>query len=207
MDGESHVSLSSFLIELISLFRRIEHSLSIESSSEDSDSSFDSSVSTSTSSSAENRAIEAALLSGRTIRLQSMGTKTSTGSAKTAEKARKLEKKRMRKGKGKEQAWYAEKGGDSSDSSDDDVLDLSEDFGNGGEASWAEQDEDFIARMQVRLLLSRFGFYSSLISSCAALTANRSHERRSTPNSEGRKRSSSSESKGPQQVVQSYLEW
>lgn len=86
-----------------------------------------------------------------------MGTKTSTGSAKKAEKALKLEKKRMRKGKGKEQAWYAEKGGDSSDSSDDDVLDLSEDFGNGGEPSWAEQDEDFIARMQVR----RFDLVSS----------------------------------------------
>ncbi|GAA5946140.1 hypothetical protein JCM3765_000132 [Sporobolomyces pararoseus] len=130
---------------------RVEHSLSIESSSEeDSDSSFDSSASTSTTSSAENRAIEAALLSGRTLRLQAMGSKPSLGSAKKAEKARKLEKKRLRKGKGKaEQAWYEEKGGDSDeDSSDDDMLDFRGDFGNGGQPSWADDDEDFIAKMQ-----------------------------------------------------------
>jgi hypothetical protein len=127
--------------------------MSIESSSdEESDSSFDSSASTSTTSSAENRAIEAALLSGRTLRLQAMGSKPSLGSAKKAEKERKLEKKRMRKGKGKEQDWYQEKGGDSSDDSSDDddgMLDFRGDFGNGGQPSWADEDEDFIAKMQV----------------------------------------------------------
>ncbi|GAA5936265.1 uncharacterized protein JCM15063_002763 [Sporobolomyces koalae] len=130
---------------------RVEYSMSIESSSseEDSDSSFDSSASNSTTSSAENRAIEAALLSGRTLRLHAMGSRPSPGSARKLEKERKLEKKRLRKGKGKEQAWYEEKGGDSdSDSSDDDVLEFGEDYGQGGETSWAEQDEDFIARMQ-----------------------------------------------------------
>ncbi|GAA5906276.1 uncharacterized protein JCM6883_005502 [Sporobolomyces salmoneus] len=130
---------------------RIEHSLSIESSSEeDSDSSFDSSASTSTTSSAENRAIEAALLSGRTLRLQSMGSKPSLGSQKKAEKERRLEKKRMRKGKGKEQSWYEEKGGDdsSSDEDEDDKLDFRGEFGNGGEPTWADEDEDFIAKMQ-----------------------------------------------------------
>ncbi|GAA5838450.1 hypothetical protein JCM3766R1_005548 [Sporobolomyces carnicolor] len=131
---------------------RVEHSLSIESSSsdEDSDSSFDSSDSTSTTSSAENRAIEAALLSGRTIRLQSMGTKPSLGSAKKLEKQRKLEKKRLRKGKGKEQAWYEEKGDEvsSSDEEGEDRLDFRGEFGHGGEPNWADEDEDFIAKMQ-----------------------------------------------------------
>lgn len=97
-----------------------------------------------------------------------MGSKPSLGSAKKAEKARKLEKKRLRKGKGKaEQAWYEEKGGDSDeDSSDDDMLDFRGDFGNGGQPSWADDDEDFIAKMQVSLLVFLFlDYMSSLLTS------------------------------------------
>ncbi|GAA5915885.1 hypothetical protein JCM5296_002523 [Sporobolomyces johnsonii] len=131
---------------------RVEHSLSLHSSSDSSDSSFDSSVSSDTDSDAESRAIEAALLAGQTLCLQSMGQSGSGG--RKAEKERRKERSRARKGKGRaEEAWYAEKGGES-ESDDESDEDGEGAFGAGGETSWAERDEDFIDRMQAAVRLN-----------------------------------------------------
>ncbi|GAA5954955.1 hypothetical protein JCM21900_005945 [Sporobolomyces salmonicolor] len=133
---------------------RVEHSLSLHSSdsSDSSDSSFDSSVSSDTDSDAESRAIEAALLAGQTLRLQSMGQSGPGG--RKAEKERRKERMRARKGKGRaEEAWYAEKGGES-DSDEESDEDGEGAFGAGGETSWAERDEMFIDRMQAAVRLN-----------------------------------------------------
>lgn len=112
---------------------RVEHSLSLHSSdSEDSD---DSSLSSSTDSAAEDLAVQSALLAGRTIKLSSMGQ--SGGGGRKAERERKKERRRARKGKMR-QADYDD---------DETSSDEAEMFG-GGNDTWADDDEDFIAKMQ-----------------------------------------------------------
>ncbi|GAA5862382.1 hypothetical protein JCM3774_002498 [Rhodotorula dairenensis] len=123
---------------------RVEHSLSLHSSDseEQDDDSDDSSLSSSTDSAAEDLAVQSALLAGRTIKLSSMGQ--SGGGGRKAERERKKERRRARKGK------MRQADSDSDDDDDDDEASSGDDaemFG-GGEDTWADDDEDFIAKMQ-----------------------------------------------------------
>lgn len=95
----------------------------------DQDASFDSSLATSD----EDAAIERALLAGGTIRLSSMG-QTGSGGRRDVK-----ERKRVAKGKGKQ---VVESESDSSD--DDDAM-----FEGGN--TWADNDEDYIRGVQVRV--------------------------------------------------------
>lgn len=135
-DGRSvpQSALSKRLTKLTrSQLSSVEHSLSLHSSdSEDSD---DSSLSSSTDSAAEDLAVQSALLAGRTIKLSSMGQ--SGGGGRKAERERKKERRRARKGKMR-QADYDD---------DETSSDEAEMFG-GGNDTWADDDEDFIAKMQ-----------------------------------------------------------
>jgi hypothetical protein len=74
-------------------------------------------------------------LAGRTIKLSSMGQ--SGGGGRKAERERKKERRRARKGKMR-QADYDD---------DETSSDEAEMFG-GGNDTWADDDEDFIAKMQ-----------------------------------------------------------
>ncbi|GAA5985106.1 hypothetical protein JCM10908_002525 [Rhodotorula pacifica] len=112
---------------------RVEHSLSLHSS--DSDDEDDSSLSSSTDSAAEDLAVQSALLAGRTIKLSSMGQ--SGGGGRKAKRDRKKERLRARKGKMR-QADY-----DDDEASSDDA-----ELFAGGDDTWADNDEDFIAKMQ-----------------------------------------------------------
>ncbi|GAA5874063.1 hypothetical protein JCM8547_004818 [Rhodosporidiobolus lusitaniae] len=113
---------------------RVEHSLSLASTSAE-NTSFDSSLSSSTDSAVEQHAFEAALLSGRPVRISRIGQEG--GGGRKAERERKKEKKRLRKGKGKVLKFVEQ--GDSEE--DEDEL-------FAGKDSWAERDEDFVERMQ-----------------------------------------------------------
>ncbi|GAA6033049.1 hypothetical protein JCM8097_000118 [Rhodosporidiobolus ruineniae] len=117
---------------------RVEHSLSLASSSNES--SFNSSLSSSEDSAVEQLALESALLAGQTVRLQSIGQ--GGGGGRKAERERKKERRRERKGKGRE-VKFLEEEEDEEDSDDDDDAMLFQ-----GKDSWAERDEDFIERMQ-----------------------------------------------------------
>ncbi|GAA6018862.1 hypothetical protein JCM8202_002265 [Rhodotorula sphaerocarpa] len=110
---------------------RVEHAMSL-ASSDDSD---DSSLSSSTDSDVELYAFETALMSGGKIQLSSIGQ--SGGGGRKAERARRKERRRERKGK---MRAFAE------EDDDDDSSDEAEMFGGGD--TWADQDEDYIARLQ-----------------------------------------------------------
>lgn len=111
--------------------------MSLHSSDSEADDSDDSSISSSTDSAAEDLAVQSALLAGRTIKLSSIGQ--SGGGGRKAERERKKERRRARKGKMRE-----------ADFDDDNEASSGEDaeiFG-GGNDTWADNDEDFIAKMQ-----------------------------------------------------------
>lgn len=90
------------------------------------------------SSDEEDRAIEAALLSGKKIRLASMGQAGPGG------RRDKGDRKRAKKGKGRAQVFESDD--DDSSSDDDDGP------GRGGGTTWADDDEDYIRGLQVRSL-------------------------------------------------------
>ncbi|GAA5821689.1 hypothetical protein JCM11251_000972 [Rhodosporidiobolus azoricus] len=118
---------------------RVEHSLSLASTSGE-NTSFDSSLSSSTDSAVEDYEFEKALLSGGTVRLQSIGQ--GGGGGKKAERERKKERIRARKGKGK--ALEMDEDDDSEEDSDED----GDEQLFRGKNTWADDDEAFIRRMQ-----------------------------------------------------------
>lgn len=134
----------------------VEHSLSLASTSGE-NTSFDSSLSSSTDSAVEDYEFENALLSGKTVRLQSIGQ--GGGGGRKADRERKKERMRARKGKGRAVEIVEDEEDGSEDSSDEDEG-LFE-----GRNTWADDDEAFIRRMQVRisppLLLSPLTFATS----------------------------------------------
>lgn len=93
---------------------------------EDAEFSLSESELSSTDDEESSRQIEAALLSGNTVRFSSMGQAGAGG------RRDKKEKKRIKKGKGK---WE-------SDDSDDEMFD--------GKGTWADDDDDYIRGVQVR---------------------------------------------------------
>lgn len=111
------------------------------------DDASDSSLSSTTSS----LEIEAALLSGSTVRFSSIGMSGPGG------RSGKKEKKRAKKGKGK----YVSSDSDSDDAEEEEEEDESDDDemfdGKGRGRTWADNDEDYIRGVQVRNhLLSSF---------------------------------------------------
>lgn len=122
---------------LIFRARRVEHSLSIATDSSEA-SDFDSSLSSSTDSEAEGLDVAEALLAGGTVRLSMMGQ--AGGGGRKAERERKKERRRERKGK-----MRAAEESDEDEDDDDEAMLFQ------GNDTWADRDEEYIARVQVRL--------------------------------------------------------
>ncbi|GAA5910248.1 hypothetical protein JCM6882_001785 [Rhodosporidiobolus microsporus] len=123
---------------------RVEHSLSLASTSGE-NTSFDSSLSSSTDSDVEQYEFESALLSGQTVRLQSIGQ--GGGGGRKAERERKKERARARKGKGRAVEIVDEDEDEDSDEDEDEQLFR-------GKNTWADDDEAFIRRMQRTVALN-----------------------------------------------------
>lgn len=104
--------------------------MSLASSDSDSD---DSSLSSSTDSDVELHAFETALLAGGKVKLSSMGQ--AGGGGRRAERDRKKERRRERKGK-----MRAAESSSNDDSEDAEMF--------GGNNTWADEDEEYIARLQ-----------------------------------------------------------
>ncbi|GAA6002964.1 uncharacterized protein JCM10292_000269 [Rhodotorula paludigena] len=141
---------------------RVEHSLSI-ASSDGEDSSFDSSLSSSTDSDAELYAFESALLAGQKVQFSQMGERGHGG--RKAEREKKKERRRERKGKAREVELP---GGEDEDEDDDDDAMLFT-----GKDSWADRDEDYIAKVQAAVR-----FNADLLETAAGGRQNRRANRR-----------------------------
>ncbi|KAJ8292405.1 Mechanosensitive ion channel protein Msy1 [Rhodotorula toruloides] len=115
---------------------QVEHSLSIATDSSEA-SDFDSSLSSSTDSEAEGLDVAEALLAGGTVRLSMMGQ--AGGGGRKAERERKKERRRERKGKMR----AMEESDEDEDDDDDDEAMLFQ-----GNDTWADRDEEYIARVQ-----------------------------------------------------------
>ena len=96
-------------------------------------------------SSDEDRAIEAALLSGAKIRISSIGTAVPGGGGGRRGKEA---KKRLRKGKARAPS-SSEESSEESDDEDDDMFE-------GGDTTWADDDERYIRGLQVSTFPSTF---------------------------------------------------
>ncbi|BGP26948.1 R3H domain containing protein [Rhodotorula toruloides] len=140
---------------------RMEHSLSIASDSDEA-SDFDSSLLSSTDSVAEGFDVAKALLAGGTVRLSAMGQ--AGGGGRKAERERKKERRRERKGKMR-----------AMEESDDDENDDDEAMLFQGNDTWADRDEEYIARVQ-NAVRANADLLSTAQGGRAARRANR-HER------------------------------